>query len=107
MGIIPYTKAIEELMEAREELEKFAKLWGWNKNKLIGWSEAADFAESYAKQSQSEEVDKSKVTRVEVINYLSDIPREYVKYFKEPIKIEEEIQDDGRTLKIFIQTKPQ
>jgi hypothetical protein len=41
-------------MNAREKLDEFAGLRGWNKNKLIGWSEAADFAEWYANQSSTE-----------------------------------------------------
>lgn len=32
-------------MDAREKLNEFAELQGWDKNKLIGWSEAADFGE--------------------------------------------------------------
>lgn len=32
-------------MDAREKLNEFAELRGWDKNKLIGWSEAADFGE--------------------------------------------------------------
>lgn len=32
-------------MDTREKLNEFAELQGWNKNKLIGWSEAADFGE--------------------------------------------------------------
>lgn len=32
-------------MDAREKLNEFAELRGWNKNKPIGWSEAADFGD--------------------------------------------------------------
>lgn len=32
-----------EPTEAGEMLYKFAEMRGWDKNKLIGWSEAADF----------------------------------------------------------------
>ena len=32
-------------MDTREKLNEFAELRGWNKNKLIGWSEAADFGD--------------------------------------------------------------
>ena len=32
-------------MDTREKLNEFAELQGWNKNKLIGWSEAADFGQ--------------------------------------------------------------
>ncbi len=37
-------------MEAREKLNEFAELRGLKKNKLIGWSIAADFAEWYVEQ---------------------------------------------------------
>lgn len=30
-------------MDTREKLNEFAELRGWNKHKLIGWSEATDF----------------------------------------------------------------
>jgi hypothetical protein len=36
---------------AREELDDYAKIQGWNTNKLIGWSECADFANFYAEQA--------------------------------------------------------
>jgi hypothetical protein len=32
-------------MDARSKLDEYAEMQGWNKNKLIGWSEAADFGE--------------------------------------------------------------
>ena len=32
-------------MDTREKLNEFAELRGWNKNKPIGWSEAADFGD--------------------------------------------------------------
>ena len=38
-------------MEAREKLNEFAELRGWNKNKPIGWSEAADFGEWLVKNN--------------------------------------------------------
>lgn len=37
-------------MNAREKLDEFAEMTGINKNQLIGWSIAADFAEWYAEQ---------------------------------------------------------
>ena len=37
-------------MNAREKLDEFAEMTGMNKNQLIGWSIAADFAEWYAEQ---------------------------------------------------------
>lgn len=37
-------------MTAREKLDEFAEINGMNKNQLIGWSIAADFAEWYADQ---------------------------------------------------------
>jgi len=32
-------------MDTREKLNEFADLKGWDKTKLIGWSEAADFGD--------------------------------------------------------------
>ena len=32
-------------MDTREKLNEFAELRGWNKHKLIGWSEATDFGD--------------------------------------------------------------
>jgi len=40
-----------EPTEAGDMLYKFAEMREWNKNKLIGWSEAADFADWFANQS--------------------------------------------------------
>lgn len=37
-------------MDARDKLNEFAEMTGMNKNQLIGWSIAADFAEWYAEQ---------------------------------------------------------
>jgi hypothetical protein len=37
-------------MNSRDKLDEFAELNGINKNTLIGWSLAADFAEWYAEQ---------------------------------------------------------
>lgn len=38
-------------MDAREKLNEFAELRGWNKTKLIGWSEAADFGDWLVKNN--------------------------------------------------------
>lgn len=46
-------------MDAREKLNEFAELRGWNKNKLIGWSEAADFGEWLVKNCSIPAVIKS------------------------------------------------
>ena len=32
-------------MDTREKLNEYAELRGWNKHKLIGWSEATDFGD--------------------------------------------------------------
>ena len=37
-------------MDTREKLNEFAELRGWNKNKPIGWSEAADFGDWLTKK---------------------------------------------------------
>ena len=46
-------------------------------------------------------VDTKKITRLEVINFKDDIGRELVKRFKGGT-LEISIQDEGRTLKVFI-----
>ena len=48
----------------------------------------------------------NKVNRLEVIDHATGEGRAYVFWEKEPVKIELMLQDDDRTLKIFI-TKPQ
>ncbi len=53
---------------AREKLEEFAKLCGWDKNKLIGWSEASDFAEWYATQELQSLRDRVKELEDALIN---------------------------------------
>ena len=51
----------------------------------------------------TEVLDVSKVSRLEVISYENG--REYVNWNKKwNLRIEESLQDDGRTLKIFIRT---
>lgn len=39
-------------MDIIEKLNEFAELRGWDKNKLIGWSEAADFGEWLVKNTE-------------------------------------------------------
>ena len=52
-------------------------------------------------------VDTSKVTRVEVIDWTKEFDcRAYVFGPKEGIEVAAQLQDDGRTLKIFIKEKP-
>jgi len=45
----------------------------------------------------------TKVTRLEVINHQDGIGREYTKHNCESVEIS--LQDDGRTLKVFISKK--
>jgi hypothetical protein len=57
------------------------------------------------------DIDTSKVTRVELINHHSEAPipgRCYVWWMRETVgvKIEYSIQDNGRTLKIFLSDNP-
>lgn len=71
----------------------------------INWCLITDFPwiESISKAIEivSEALDLSKVSRLEVISY--DKGREYVKWNKQGVlNLEESLQDDGRTLKIFI-----
>ena len=64
-------------MDAREKLNEFAELRGWDKNKLIGWSEAADFGEWLVKNCSIPAV----VGRSEQL--VCDCPSElFVKYYK-------------------------
>jgi hypothetical protein len=51
-------------MDVRQKLDEYAEMQGWNKNKLIGWSEAAEFAEAYhqsklAEMPSDEEIEKA------------------------------------------------
>ncbi len=42
-------------MDARKMLDAYAEQRGWKKNKLIGWSEAADFAEWFLGENKARE----------------------------------------------------
>lgn len=59
----------------------------------------------WEQQARREGVDLSKITRVEVIDHTKDLEhgggRAYVKW-QDGIKVEQQLQDDNRTLKIFI-----
>lgn len=46
-------------MDTREKLNEFAELRGWNKNKPIGWSEAADFGDWLVKNCSIHDVSGS------------------------------------------------
>ena len=48
-------------MDARSKLDEYATLNGWDKNKLIGWSEAADFAEWLVKKCNTLAVSNNEV----------------------------------------------
>lgn len=57
-------------MNAREKLDEFAEMTGMNKNQLIGWSIAADFAEWYAEQVKNCSIpDVSKLVLLAKPNY--------------------------------------
>jgi hypothetical protein len=47
---------------------------------------------------------EKKLTRVEIINYYDDKGRDYV-FWEDDAEIELSYQDEGRTLKIFIEKK--
>jgi len=47
---------------------------------------------------------KHKITRVEVINHADDLGRVFV-HWDENTKLEIDLQDEGRTLKVFITKK--
>jgi hypothetical protein len=52
-------------MQARIELDEYAKQQGWNQEKLIGWSEAADFAEWLLKKHMNTCLVRAKQLRIE------------------------------------------
>lgn len=46
---------------------------------------------------------EQKITRVELIDHTEKgVGREFVRYYDRPVDIKQSIQDEGRTLKIFI-----
>lgn len=58
--------------------------------------------------SKDKVVKAHKVNRVEIINHVNsktDYGREYVNYLPEGAEVELQFQDDGRTLKVFIQKR--
>ena len=47
------------------------------------------------------------LTRIELIDHtVKGSGREFVRYYDRPVNIQTDIQDDGRTLKIFVSDKP-
>jgi hypothetical protein len=52
-------------------------------------------------------MDTKRVTRVEIINYYSHKGRVYTFGPLELVKVELSLQDDGRTLKVFIDKQTQ
>lgn len=55
-----------------------------------------------------EEIKSDKITRVEVIDHSGlggGQGRILVEYFQGPVKVEYDLQDDGKTLKIFLSNK--
>lgn len=63
------------------------------------WSGAEDQFSIY---SNDEELPLDKVTRLEVINHRGDNSGRFFTHWEKDNKIEGSLQDDGRTLKIFI-----
>ena len=55
-------------MDARSKLDEYATLNGWDKNKLIGWSEAADFGEWLVKNCNTLAVSNNEVAVCEKKN---------------------------------------
>jgi hypothetical protein len=51
-------------------------------------------------------MDTQKVTRVEVINHRNEKGRVYTLGPADDVKVELSLQDDGRTLKVFIDKRP-
>lgn len=48
-------------------------------------------------------LDYPKVNRVEVIDYTKELARDYVNWKDESVKVWVSLQDDDRTMKIFIE----
>lgn len=47
--------------------------------------------------------EKDAITRVELIDHTAKGEgREFVRYYDRPVSVETDIQDDGRTVKIFV-----
>jgi len=78
-------------MKSKEEIEQLFKKWCNN----VSSSERLAYIDGYT-QCQEDIADISKVTRVEVID---EYGRRYTKH---NCKVELSYQDDGRTLKVFI-----
>lgn len=71
-------------VEARDKLNEYAEMQGWNKNKLIGWSEASDFAEWYATLQKPFGVESTSITEIiEFFERLEDENRMAIEQFKE------------------------
>lgn len=82
---------------------------------IIGWAERSFVIGGIAHHKQEDlmnriqkhmsYIDTHKVTRVEVIDHTDEGKgREFVKYCK-PGDVEVSVQDDGRTIKVFITNK--
>ena len=60
-------------MNARDKLDEFVELKGMDKNKPIGWSVAADFAEWYAYQVKNSFSDgEEPMEKVERVNRIAN-----------------------------------
>ena len=70
-------------MKAREKLDEFAEMTGMNKNQLIGWSIAADFAEWYAEQVNNLPISIVKDRLNDFLSKQQDIPEEIQKVINE------------------------
>ena len=51
-------------MDTREKLNEFAELRGWNKHKLIGWSEATDFGDWLIKMSEFKQFRRTQIAEM-------------------------------------------
>lgn len=83
-------------MKTKEELEQLAWKFYVDKDGIVpNTYESEGFTNGYA-QCQKDDTDNSKVTRFEVIDDNGRV------YTTKDCKVELSYQDDGRTLKVFI-----
>lgn len=101
-------EAAKELAErARAYSEKYHLQEFSRHAAYYGYIRGAQEQMSVYLHASKREVEMTKVSRVEVIDYTKELARDYVKYLPEGYEVVTSLQDDGRTLKVFIQKTTQ
>ena len=85
----------------KQEISKILVKWDMP-TRQVAIDEIVELFES--ELSQQKEENLSNVTRLELIDYTAKVPRSYV-VWDESIKVTQELQDDGRTLKVFVRRR--